>query len=48
MASTLDPVVTGDWVTLHKYVMKSCLVFVIDFVAALVIVKRLTTTGRVL
>ena len=38
MASTLDPVVTGDWVTLHRDVINSGLVFVIDFVAALVIV----------
>ena len=38
MASTLDPVVTGDWVTLHKDTMESCLVFGVVLVIVLVFV----------
>ena len=40
MASTLDPVVTGDWVTLHRHVIKSGLVFVAALVIVFIFVKR--------
>ena len=38
IARTLDPVVTGDWVTLHKDIMKSCFVLVVALVIVFVLV----------